>query len=66
MNYHQYYPTDVLNGEGIRCVLFLSGCNHGCHGCYNESTWNPNSGFPVTKDLIDQIISDLQDERIPR
>lgn len=66
MNYHQYYPTDVLNGEGVRCVLFLSGCNHGCHGCYNESTWNPNSGFPVTKELEDQIIADLQDERINR
>lgn len=66
MNYHQYYPTDVLNGDGIRCVLFVSGCNHGCDGCYNDSTWNPNSGEPVTKELIDQIISDLKDTRINR
>ena len=66
MNYHNYYPTDMLNGEGVRAVLFLSGCNHGCKGCYNESTWNPNSGSLFTKELEDQIIRDLQDTRIKR
>lgn len=66
MKYHAYYPTDVLNGEGIRCVLFLSGCNHGCDGCYNESTWNPNSGEEITRELVNQIIADLKDERINR
>ena len=66
MKYHQYYPTDVLNGDGIRCVLFVSGCNHGCDGCYNESTWNPNSGEPITEELIDKIINDLNDTRIVR
>lgn len=66
MNYHNYYPTDMLNGEGIRAVLFVSGCNHGCKGCYNESTWNPNSGIPFTEEVEDQIIADLKDTRIER
>lgn len=66
MNYHQYYPTDVLNGEGVRCVLFVSGCIHACPGCYNESTWDPLSGEPYTKELEDRIIADLKDERINR
>ncbi|WAX14217.1 hypothetical protein ECO319P1_00058 [Escherichia phage ECO319P1] len=66
MNYHQYYPTDMLNGPGIRNVLFVSGCTHGCKGCYNESTWNPKSGMAFTKELEDQIIRDLQDTRIKR
>lgn len=66
MNYHNYYPTDVLNGEGVRSVLFVAGCNHGCKGCYNESTWNPNSGNPFTKEVEDQIIADLTDGRIQR
>lgn len=56
----------MLNGEGIRAVLFVSGCNHGCKGCYNESTWNPNSGSEFTKEVEDRIIRDLQDERIVR
>ncbi|MDW3189865.1 anaerobic ribonucleoside-triphosphate reductase-activating protein, partial [Vibrio sp. Vb0932] len=25
MNYHQYYPIDVVNGPGTRCTLFVSG-----------------------------------------
>lgn len=66
MNYMKYIPVDVLNGEGTRCVLFLSGCSHGCKGCYNESAWKPDAGFPFTKELEDQIISDLQDTRIKR
>lgn len=66
MNYSQYYPTDMLNGEGIRAVLFVSGCSHGCRGCYNKSTWSPRSGSPFTKELEDQIIEDLNDTRIKR
>lgn len=66
MNYSEYYQTDVLNGKGIRNVLFVSGCSHGCKGCYNESTWNPKSGVPFTKEVEDQIIRDLKDTRIRR
>lgn len=66
MNYSAYYPTDILNGTGVRCVLFLSGCSHGCKGCYNTSAWNPKSGEPFTKEVEDQIINDLKDTRIKR
>lgn len=66
MNYSQYYPTDILNGPGIRAVLFVNGCSHGCAGCYNESTWNPKSGVPFTEEVEDQIIRDLKDTRIRR
>ncbi|MBO9179164.1 anaerobic ribonucleoside-triphosphate reductase-activating protein, partial [Enterobacter intestinihominis] len=24
MNYHQYYPVDIVNGPGTRCTLFVS------------------------------------------
>lgn len=66
MNYSAYYPTDYVNGEGTRCVLFVSGCSHMCKGCYNQSTWNPCSGKPFSKGLEDQIIRDLNDSRIKR
>ncbi|MBQ5008717.1 anaerobic ribonucleoside-triphosphate reductase-activating protein, partial [Enterobacter hormaechei] len=23
MNYHQYYPVDIVNGPGTRCTLFV-------------------------------------------
>ncbi|MCX8683486.1 anaerobic ribonucleoside-triphosphate reductase-activating protein [Gilliamella sp. B2889] len=66
MNYHRYYPVDVVNGEGTRCTLFVAGCVHQCPGCYNKSTWGINSGKPFTQSLEDQIIKDLQDAEIKR
>lgn len=66
MNYHQYYPVDVVNGPGTRCTLFVSGCIHQCRGCYNKSTWRTDSGAPFTQEMEDRIIQDLQDTRIRR
>ncbi len=66
MNYCKYIPIDVVNGEGTRCTLFVAGCEHHCKGCYNQSTWNVNAGFPFTKEMEDQIIADLNDTRIRR
>lgn len=66
MNYHQYYPVDVVNGPGTRCVLFVSGCIHKCKGCYNSTTWRPDSGKPFTQEIEDRIIADLKDQRIKR
>ena len=66
MNYHQYYPVDIVNGPGTRCTLFVSGCVHECPGCYNKSTWRLNSGKPFTQEMEDQIIDDLNDTRVKR
>ena len=54
MNYLQYYPTDVVNGEGTRCTLFVSGCTHGCRGCYNQKSWSFDNGvlFDEAMELI--------------
>lgn len=66
MRFHQYYSTDIVNGPGTRCTLFVSGCVHECAGCYNKSTWRLNSGKPFTIEMEDQIIRDLNDTRIKR
>ena len=66
MNYHQYHPIDVVNGPGTRCTMFVSGCEHNCKGCYNQSTWSLRSGHPYTQDLENRIIADLNDTRIPK
>ncbi|CAM2889172.1 anaerobic ribonucleoside-triphosphate reductase-activating protein [Vibrio diazotrophicus] len=66
MNYHQYHPIDVVNGPGTRSTLFVSGCEHNCKGCYNQSTWSLRSGHPYTQDLENRIIADLNDTRIPK
>lgn len=66
MNYHQYYPVDVVNGPGTRCTLFVAGCEHKCRGCYNATTWRTDSGKPFDQQMEDLIISDLNDKRIVR
>ncbi|PLR30236.1 anaerobic ribonucleotide reductase-activating protein [Chimaeribacter coloradensis] len=66
MNVHHYYPIDVVNGPGTRCTLFVAGCEHQCPGCYNKSTWRPDSGRVFTLEDENRIIDDLNDLRIPR
>ncbi|OED41221.1 anaerobic ribonucleotide reductase-activating protein [Endozoicomonas sp. (ex Bugula neritina AB1)] len=66
MNYLQYYPVDVVNGEGTRCTLFVSGCEHLCKGCHNSTSWDANKGQPFDQAMEDRIIKDLSDTRIHR
>jgi len=46
MNYHDITKDDLRNGDGLRVVLWVSGCNHYCEGCQNPITWDPNDGLP--------------------
>jgi anaerobic ribonucleoside-triphosphate reductase activating protein len=66
MRIHRYYAVDIVNGPGTRCTLFVSGCEHQCRGCYNQSTWRLDSGVPFTLEMEEQLIADLKDQRIPR
>ena len=44
MKYHNITKADMLNGEGLRVVLWVSGCSHKCPGCQNALTWDPDDG----------------------
>lgn len=46
MRYHNITKDDMLNGEGLRTVLWVSGCAHGCKGCQNPITWDADGGLP--------------------
>lgn len=56
MNYSDIKYTDMINGEGIRVSLFVSGCLHKCNGCFNKDTWDPTFGYPFTKEVENQIL----------
>jgi anaerobic ribonucleoside-triphosphate reductase activating protein len=56
MNYDRYYTCDVLNGEGLRVVLFVSGCVHACGGCHNKALWNRKAGKEFTQEVLDEIL----------
>jgi len=49
-------PDSVVDGPGLRTVLFLAGCPHHCHGCHNPSSWNDQGGeeWPIS-DILERI-----------
>ena len=59
MNYHNITKDDMLNGDGLRVVLWVSGCNHHCKNCQNPQTWNKDSGIPFDLDTIFEICNQL-------
>ena len=59
-----YKPFVFVDGEGVRCSLYLSGCLFACDGCFNEATWNFRYGQPYTPELEDQILADLGREYV--
>ena len=54
-----YKPFNFVDGEGVRCSLYVSGCLFDCPGCYNLAAQNFNYGQPYTQDLEDKIIEDM-------
>lgn len=55
-----YKPFVFVDGEGVRCALYVSGCLFACAGCFNEATWNFRYGRPYSTELEDQILTDLR------
>ncbi|QGU96530.1 anaerobic ribonucleoside-triphosphate reductase activating protein [Clostridium bovifaecis] len=51
-----FLDNTMVNGEGLRSALFLSGCSHKCDGCHNEAMQDYNYGEEIEIDtLIDRI-----------
>lgn len=42
----------IVDGPGIRYVLFTQGCPHGCPGCHNPQTHDFNGGKVVDTALL--------------
>ena len=64
MNYHNITYPDMLNGDGLRVVLWLSGCNHHCKGCQNPQTWAINSGIPFDEKAKEELFRELNNDYI--
>ena len=56
MNYANIKRTDVANGPGIRVSLFVSGCTHGCRGCFNKEAWDFHYGEEYTALVEEEIL----------
>ena len=48
----------IVDGVGIRYVVFTQGCPHHCLGCQNIETWDPIKGSDKdTRDIVKEFTS---------
>lgn len=60
MRYHNITRDDMLNGDGLRVVLWVAGCAHCCKECQNPVTWDPNGGLLFDNAARDEIFEQLE------
>lgn len=51
---------DMLNGDGLRVVLWVAGCSHCCKECHNPITWDPNGGLPFDQNAKEELFQELE------
>ena len=52
------------NGDGLRVVLWLSGCSHHCYNCQNPQTWDVNSGILFDESAKEELFRELEKDYI--
>lgn len=54
----------MLNGDGLRVVLWVSGCSHCCRECQNPITWDANGGLLFDEEAKEEIFTELAKDYI--
>lgn len=64
MRYHNITTDDMLNGDGLRTVLWTAGCTHRCKGCHNPITWDCDGGLPFDEAAEQELFEKLSADHI--
>lgn len=64
MRYHNITKDDMLNGDGLRAVLWLAGCTHHCKNCQNPVTWDINGGIPFDEAAKQELFEAIAEPHI--
>lgn len=64
MRYHDITKDDMLNGDGLRVVLWVSGCSHCCRECQNPVTWDPNGGLLFDEEAKQEVFEELAKDHV--
>ncbi|ADL50124.1 anaerobic ribonucleoside-triphosphate reductase activating protein [Clostridium cellulovorans] len=55
-----FLDNSLVNGIGLRSVIFVSGCTHECQGCHNQELQCFSYGEEVTiEEIMDRIKKNL-------
>lgn len=49
----------IVDGPGLRAVLWTQGCGHHCEGCQNPQTWDFDGGGLVPISMVKEAIDEL-------
>ena len=50
----------IVDGEGIRSVIWFQGCSHNCPGCHNPETHDFKAGVEVSLKTMKKQIDELE------
>lgn len=64
MFYHNITKDDLKNGDGVRVVLWVSGCEHHCPECQNPQTWDKESGVEFGEAELVEIGTELEKDYV--
>ena len=51
----------MLDGEGIRTVIWTQGCIHNCPGCHNPQTHSFDDGFELDIEEVKNILGNINE-----
>ena len=54
----------MLNGDGLRVVLWVAGCSHCCKDCHNPVTWDPNGGLYFDESAKAELFEELKKDYV--
>ena len=49
---HSFESMGLVDGPGIRSVVFLQGCRLRCRYCHNPDTWSRQGGEETTPEAL--------------
>ena len=56
MRIHRTMHDSIVDGPGLRFVVFTQGCPHRCPGCHNPETHDPTGGTEIS---VEEVIADM-------
>ena len=62
MNYLDIKHCNMVNGEGLRTVIWVSGCDRNCPGCFSPHTHDPKAGVEFNDSAKEELFRDSSEE----